>query len=161
MSTNKNAMGTDTIPVGASEIPKRALLLFVLLLALGAGTLRSNAADTTPPNITCGKDKTVPCGNAWAFDIPTAKDEVDGNNVLIEVVATVTNAAAPRCPAIFSVTRTWRATDTSMHSSFCNQTVTIVDTEPPRINCAKDKNVQCGTDRSEERRVGKERRSRW
>ena len=124
----------------------KALIVWASALTMSAGALRGSAADLVPPVINCGKDKSVQCGSAWAFDIPTARDEVDGNNVLIEVVATVTNAALPRCPAIFSVTRTWRASDLSGNASFCNQTVTIVDTEPPKINCAKDKNVQCGTD---------------
>ena len=100
--------------------------------------------DTEPPDITCGADKEAQCGTAWAFDIPTAVDKCDLNNVLIEVVSTVTNVAIPRCPAIFSVTRTWRTTDTCGNSAFCNQTVTIVDTEPPDITCAGDQIVECG-----------------
>ncbi len=102
--------------------------------------------DIEPPNITCEQDKEVECGTAWAFDIPTAVDKCDLNNVLIEVVATVTNVSLPRCPALFSVTRTWRATDTCGNAAFCNQTVTIVDLEPPNITCGSDKDVQCNTD---------------
>jgi hypothetical protein len=75
------------------------------------------------------------------IDIPTAVDESDLNNVLIEVVATVTNVAIPRCPKLFSVTRTWRATDTCGNASFCNQTVTVVDTEAPELMCHEDKCV--------------------
>src|SRR5262249_48701698 len=100
--------------------------------------------DTEPPNITCKADKEVQCGTDWAFDIPTAVDKCDLNNVLIEVVATVTNIANPRCPALFSVTRTWRSTDTCGNSSFCNQTVTVIDTLPPDIHCAPDKQAQWG-----------------
>lgn len=141
-------MSTQKISACSPSTPKlraRTLAIFGLALSLGASALRTNAADIIPPVINCGKDKSVQCGSQWAFDIPTAKDEVDLNNVLIEVIATVTNVTVPRCPGIFSVTRTWRATDTSGNSSFCNQTVSIVDTEPPKINCGKDKNVQCGT----------------
>ena len=102
--------------------------------------------DTEPPNLTCGADKEAECGTDWAFDIPTATDLCDLNNVLIELVSTVTNVAAPRCPKLFSVTRTWRSTDTCGNASFCNQTVTIVDTEPPNLTCGADKEAECGTD---------------
>ena len=100
--------------------------------------------DTEPPVLTCHADKEVQCGTDWAFDIPTAVDKCDLNNVLIEVVATVTNVSQPRCPKLFSVTRTWRSSDTCGNSSFCNQTVTIVDTEPPNLICADDQLVECG-----------------
>src|SRR4029077_14505620 len=83
--------------------------------------------DSEPPNLTCGPNKEVQCGTDWAFDIPTATDGCDLNNVLIEVVGTVTNAATPRCPKLFSVTRSWRATDTCGNTAFCNQTVTVSD----------------------------------
>src|SRR5262249_60642208 len=91
--------------------------------------------DTEPPNLVCGPNKEVQCGTDWAFDIPTATDKCDLNNVLIEVVSTVTNVAAPRCPKLFSVTRTWRSTDTCGNAAFCNQTVNVVDTQPPNIVC--------------------------
>jgi hypothetical protein len=117
-----------------------------LAVSIVLGSQPTRAADTQPPDLACGADKFAQCGDDWSFDIPTAKDEIDGANVLIEVVSTVTNVAAPRCPILFSVTRTWRATDTSTNSSFCNQTVTIVDTQPPNITCEQDKEVQCGTD---------------
>src|SRR5678815_4519374 len=68
----------------------------------------------------------------------------DSFNVVIQVVSTVTNVAVPRCPIVFSVTRTWRATDTCGNSSFCNQTVSVVDTEPPKIACGKDKFFKSG-----------------
>ncbi len=148
MSTNKRAMSTQKILAGSPATPNpriRALTIFGLALTLSVSALPSRAADIIPPAINCGKDKSAQCGTVWFFDIPTAKDEVDGINVVIEVVSTVTNVAVPRCPDVFSVTRTWRATDTSGNPSFCNQTVTIVDTEPPKINCGKDKNVQSGT----------------
>ena len=137
---------TSTGLSGHSALRPRWLAMIALAFSAALNALPASAADTTPPTITCGKDKAAQCGSAWAFDIPTAKDEVDGANVLIEVVSTVTNAAVPRCPVLFTVTRTWRATDTSTNSSFCNQTVTVVDTEPPNITCEQDKEVQCGTD---------------
>jgi hypothetical protein len=149
MSTKLKPMSTQqtsTGPSSQSVLRPRWLAMAALAFSLALGNLPVGAADTTPPNISCGKNKSVQCGDNWFFDIPTAKDEIDGANVLIEVVSTVTNVAVPRCPALFSVTRTWKATDTSSNSAFCNQTVTIVDTQPPNITCEESKEVQCGTD---------------
>src|SRR5205807_7792965 len=58
----------------------------------------------------------------------------------------LTNAFTNMCPKLFSVTRTWRATDACSNTAFCSQTVTIVDTEPPNLVCRPNKSVECGTD---------------
>ncbi len=120
------------------------LAILGIAVSVAIGALTATAADTTPPDITCGDGKSAEAGEDWFFDIPTAKDQIDGDNVLIEVVSTVTNVFSADCPTLFSVTRTWRATDTSSNSSFCNQTVTIVDTQPPDLRCGPDKHVECG-----------------
>jgi hypothetical protein len=129
----------------SSILLTRWLAIVALAWSVASGGLSARAADTLPPDIHCRGDKFAECGAQWAFDIPTAVDAVDANNVLIEVVATVTNVLSPRCPALFSVTRTWRATDTSGNASFCNQTVTVVDTQPPSMTCGQDKHAECGT----------------
>ena len=136
----------SSAPSAKPVLRARGLALAILAISIVVSGLPAGAADTEPPDLTCGEDKFAQCGTDWVFDIPTAKDAIDGNNVVIEVVSTVTNAASPRCPQLFSVTRTWRAMDTSTNSSFCNQTVTVVDTEPPNITCEQDKEVQCSSD---------------
>src|SRR5205823_11420401 len=95
----------------------------------------------------------VQCCTDWVFDIPSAVDICSGTNVTITLVTNsatgftdVTNTFINMCPRIFSVTRTWRATDTCTNSAFCSQTVTIVDTEPPNLVCRANKEVECGTD---------------
>src|SRR6185295_8578534 len=79
--------------------------------------------DTTPPNITCGDNKIVECGNPFAFTPPFAIDACDGTNVTIRIVSTVTNAAVPRCPALTNIVRTWSATDSCGNSNMCSQTI--------------------------------------
>jgi len=134
---------TSRDPSSLRVLLVRGLAVLALVGMLVPGTLPAEAADTTPPDLSCGMDKSVECGDDWAFDIPTAVDEIDGFNLVIEVVSTVTNAASPRCPVLFSVTRTWRAIDTSGNASFCNQTVTVLDTQPPDLTCGTDKRVEC------------------
>jgi hypothetical protein len=91
--------------------------------------------DLEPPELLCHEDKFASPGSAWMFDIPSALDIYDGTNVLLQAVATVTNSLTPGAPALFSVTRTWRTTDTCGNASFCNQTVTVVPVavSPPRL----------------------------
>ncbi len=64
----------------------------------------------------------------------------------IEVVKTETNHPEHECPGIFSMTRTWRATDICGNRSFCNQTVTVIDTTPPNLICRANKEAECGSD---------------
>jgi uncharacterized repeat protein (TIGR03803 family) len=97
-------------------------------------------ADTTPPYIVCGTNRTVECGTPWTFDSPATYDDCCGTNVTITVLDTTTNGSCPQL-----VTRTWQATDCCGNPTNCSQTVTIVDTTPPTISCAGDKTVECGT----------------
>lgn len=78
--------------------------------------------DTTPPVITCASNKTVQCGSAWSFDVPSALDACAGTNVTLVVTDTTTNATG--CTQI--ITRTWQATDLCTNSNTCSQTVTVV-----------------------------------
>ena len=96
--------------------------------------------DTNPPVITCVTNKTVQCGTLWSFDPPTASDVCCGTNVTVTIVSTVTNGYCP-----WLITRTWKATDCCSNTATCNQTVTVVDTNPPVLTCATNKTIQCGS----------------
>jgi len=52
-----------------------------------------------------------------------------GSNVTFSVLSTVTNSGP--CPWV--ITRTWRAIDSCTNLFYASQTVTVVDTLPPRI----------------------------
>ena len=97
--------------------------------------------DTTPPVFICATNKSVVCGTAWTFDVPTASDACSGTNVTITILSTVTNGL---CPQV--ITRTWLATDVCGNTSTCSQMLTVVaDTTPPVIICPTNKTVICGT----------------
>jgi hypothetical protein len=85
--------------------------------------------DTTAPVIICPTNKTVECGSAWSFDTPSAYDTCCGN-VTVFPTRTVTNGVCPKIAV-----RTWAAVDCCNNTNTCSQTVTIVDTTPPVINC--------------------------
>ena len=101
-----------------------------------------NVKDTIAPVLTCADGFVVECGTLWEFEAPTATDNCLGTNVLVELVGTVTNAT---CGATFTATRTWKASDDCGNTTYCSQTVTVVDTTPPLIFCAADFTVECGT----------------
>src|SRR5260370_3944351 len=88
-------------------------------------------------------NKTVELGAAWSFDAPTATDN-GGTNLAITVVSTVTNTTG-HCGNTFDATRTWAATDPCGNSAQCGQTVNVIDTIAPVINCSStNKTVQLG-----------------
>src|SRR5439155_771678 len=101
--------------------------------------------DTTAPvmNCTSSTNKTVQLGAAWTFDLPTATD--NSGSATVTVLSTVTNAAG-HCGTTFDATRTWQAADACGNTSTCSQTVTVVDTTAPVMNCTSstNKTVQLG-----------------
>src|SRR6185436_1249427 len=54
--------------------------------------------DTTPPNIACGDNQIIECGQPVLFTPPFAVDACDGTNVVIVLLSTTTSLASPRCP---------------------------------------------------------------
>jgi uncharacterized repeat protein (TIGR03803 family) len=100
--------------------------------------------------VQCPSPKTVQCGTAWTFDPPLALTCCPSNlmtmtgiltNVLITPAGSVTNGV---CPQV--ITQTWQITDACGDSATCSQVVTVVNTNPPLLNCASNKTVQCGPD---------------
>jgi hypothetical protein len=57
----------------------------------------------------------------------------------------VTNGVATIAVCPKEITRTWLLTDACGNTTTCGQKVTVVDTNPPVINCVSSKTVQCGT----------------
>jgi hypothetical protein len=96
--------------------------------------------DTTPPDVICPNNLTVPCGSPWTFTPPTALDACCGTNVTISVLSTTTNGICP-----IDIIRTWQITDCCGNSTNCTQVVFVVDNIPPVITCAPNQSVQCGT----------------
>lgn len=90
------------------------------------------------PVISCATNKIVECGTAWTFDPPTYSGGCCANLTVAEL-GTVTN----RGPCQSTYKRAWRATDCCSNSITCYQTVTVVDSTMPMIQCPTNLVFNC------------------
>ena len=88
--------------------------------------------------IDCVADKTVECPATPEFDDPTVSDLCDAAPVVTPV-----DTEDLSDPCAKKYTRTWTATDSCGNKASCSQTITVVDTTAPKINCVADKTVEC------------------
>ncbi|MDB6032480.1 MAG: hypothetical protein JWM16_2818, partial [Verrucomicrobiales bacterium] len=86
----------------------------------------------------CASNKTVQCGQAWSFDLPT--DKSPSQSDVIQELSTVTNVTGNTTVA----TRTWSVSDRCRNAFTCSQTVTIISSTPPTLACAGNKSVEFG-----------------
>ena len=84
----------------------------------------------------CASNKTVECGTQWSFNPPTWTNAcvpppgTPSNGVVLTIISTTTNGT---CPQV--ITRTWQGMDDCLYHDQCSQTVTVVDTTPPTLDC--------------------------
>ncbi len=90
--------------------------------------------DMTPPDIICPDDITIECDESSDpvnTGESTATDVCDPNPI-INFSDVVTHGD---CSNEETITRTWTATDNCGNSSSCNQTIDVLDTTKPEIEC--------------------------
>ena len=91
-------------------------------------------SDTTAPLIVCPADATIECdasSNPSATGTATATDSCDPALTMSNVDSVTLGA----CPGESSISRSWTATDDCGNASTCAQSIQIVDTTPPAIQC--------------------------
>ncbi len=94
---------------------------------LSIGGIYLASSELYTPGCCCGStNKTVACGTAWSFDVPSSANMCDGYSTNPVVFSTVTNGL---CPQV--MTRTWVFTNACGYSNFCSQTVTVASCVPP------------------------------
>ena len=97
--------------------------------------------DSSVPVLFAMPHKTVECGEAWGFDLPTAIDSGDGSPLAISLVAVVTNILSA---SVTAVTSTWETSDGCGHTARGSQIVTIEDRTPPEFAAVLDRTVELG-----------------
>jgi hypothetical protein len=128
---------TVTNGTSCSNVFTRTWQVIDCLQRTAACSQTVTVVNTNLPVLTCASNKTVQCGTAWSFDAPTAFDACC-TNLAITVIGTVTNAVTTNgviVPCAINYTRTWQVTDCCTNTATCSQTVTVVNTNPPVINC--------------------------
>jgi subtilisin-like proprotein convertase family protein len=98
--------------------------------------------DTTAPTIACAPNVTVECGTPWTFSPPAVPFDACDNNVSLQIISTITNLG---CGNTLAATRFWQATDACGNSAICSNTVTVVDTTAPTLDCPADFTVDSYT----------------
>lgn len=89
--------------------------------------------DQTPPDITCPANTTVECDDDMspaATGMATATDDCGGTTITHADVQTTGPA-----PNLYTINRTWTATDACGNTSTCVQLIRVNDVTPPTIQC--------------------------
>ncbi len=92
--------------------------------------------DTTPPLIICPQDVEHKCDEVVDYGEATATD-----NCSDAIITFSDQRVSDGC--ITSILRTWVATDVCGNAIACAQTITILDTTAPVINCPDDVEHEC------------------
>jgi len=98
------------------------------------GGCRVTVEDSEPPEIACPSDITVQCDESPAP--ANTGDPMVGDNCDVDPVASFSDDVTPgSCVGESQIARLWVVADTAGNSNSCIQTVSIVDTTPPSIQC--------------------------
>ena len=117
---------------------------------IGTCVQKITVADTTAPVIKCPANVVINCqdpttpqfnGKATATDYCTA-------SLFIDITYTDDNSQAGNCNGSGFIYRTWAATDDCGNVATCVQTIEIVDSEAPEIQCPASYAISCEDDRS-------------
>jgi hypothetical protein len=141
---NCGPLACQQTPAAGTVVGPGTYLITTLIsdCASNVALFQLNFVVTPPPGgctftLLCSSNKTVECGTQWSFDPPAWTNACSppsgtvSNGVILTVVSTVTNGA---CPQV--ITRTWMGVDDCTNRDQCRQTVTVVDTTPPTLDCS-------------------------
>ncbi len=108
--------------------------------------------DTTPPTIICAANTTIECDEDTSPANTGMAVGIDNCSAPAEVVITFsdvsTQGTAGCAQYMYTISRTWTATDACGNSSTCLQTINVEDTTPPVITCPANVPIECDEDTS-------------
>jgi subtilisin-like proprotein convertase family protein len=138
--TNTLASATNSSLVLSNVSPSQAGT-YEVVVANAYGSVTSTPAKLlifVPPTIVCGTNMTVALGSVWSFTAPTFSDPT----LVLSILGTTTNAL---CGNGYTATRQWLVSAPNGYQVGCSQSVQVLDTTPPVINCPADKTNVFGT----------------
>lgn len=114
----------------------KTFLLTMFLALILVATFPTNGFTVLPPlEIVCPPDITIECDES-TDPINTGYPEVPNNDFnSVPVIEFVDGILPDSCPEGYTIIRTWIATDETGNTSTCDQTIEVVDTVPPDIQC--------------------------
>ena len=98
--------------------------------------------DVTPPVLVCPGNVTISCNASTLPSNTGTATAVDGCDPSPVVTYSDVTSATGGCNG-YSITRTWKATDSSGNSITCMQMILFADTNPPVITCPVNLTVSC------------------
>jgi len=107
-------------------------------------------ADTTAPVIVCPANAVISCEDSTAPQIlgkATATDYCTAS-LFIDIAYEDDLSQSGQCNGSGYIYRTWKATDDCGNVATCVQTIEIVDSEAPEIQCPASYAISCEADRS-------------
>ncbi|TPV32253.1 HYR domain-containing protein [Paucihalobacter ruber] len=102
-------------------------------------TVTLTAKDVIAPTIDCPADITINCEDPTSSDalgVATGSDNCLDVTITESDVSTQVNDINDRGYYNYTITRTWRATDTAGNFTECDQIITVQDVTPPVVNCS-------------------------
>ncbi len=97
-------------------------------------------SETVPPILDCPPAASVECGDPVspvATGVATASDNCRTPEL------TSVDALHTTCGIAGTITRTWTATDPAGNLTRCDQSITVIDTEPPSIDAPDATTLEC------------------
>ncbi len=104
--------------------------------------------DNVPPVITCPANATIECDDdstPAGTGMATAVDNCGGPVTITFADATIPGGT---CPQIFTIQRTFTATDECGLVSQCTQMISVLDSDPPMITVPGPLTISCEVDRT-------------
>ena len=103
--------------------------------------------DDIPPMITCPANVTIECDESTDpanTGSATATDECSPDDQIIISSSDISTQGTSGCSQyLYTITRTWTATDVCGNVAQCVQIINVEDTTPPVITCPGDVTIEC------------------
>jgi hypothetical protein len=142
------ATNAQTVTVQAGLACSTNYTLTLMTVSNGCVSICSDEVvvnDTVPPVISCPGDKVLQCPADTRTNVTGVATAQDGCGY---VTVNYSDSVSNTCGGARIIWRTWTAYDLCGNVASCVQTITVVDTTPPKITCPTNLVLECPADTS-------------